>query len=143
MENLAGLLLLSLRLGLAVLLFIFLFSAIRIIWKDFSKMAKEESLNIIPPIYLAINSGINDTRTFTLPEIIIGRSPSCDFRISDETVSSKHARLFFNLNQWWVEDYGSSNGSFLNEINLSTAAVLTQGDQLRLGKIRINISFSE
>jgi len=143
MENLAGLLLLSLRLGLAILLFIFLFSAIRIIWKDFSKMAKEESLNIIPPIYLAINSGINDTRTFTLPEIIIGRSPSCDFRISDETVSSKHARLFFNLNQWWVEDYGSSNGSFLNEINLSTAAVLTQGDQLRLGKIRINISFSE
>jgi pSer/pThr/pTyr-binding forkhead associated (FHA) protein len=54
-----------------------------------------------------------------------------------------HARLFFNLNQWWVEDYGSSNGTFLNEINLATAAVLTQGDQLQLGKININISFSE
>ncbi|MEJ2511368.1 MAG: FHA domain-containing protein [Anaerolineales bacterium] len=143
MENVAGLLLLSLRLGLAILLFLFLYWAIRIIWKDFSKMAKEESFNIIPPIYLTINKKDHDTHAFTVPEVIIGRGPSCDFRISDETVSSMHARLFFNLNQWWVEDYGSSNGTFLNEINLATAAVLTQGDQLQLGKININISFSE
>lgn len=143
MENVAGLLLLSLRLSLAIVLFLFLFWAIRIIWKDISKLAKEEALNVIPPIYLTINSGDYDTQSFTIPEIIIGRGATCDLRISDETVSSLHARLFFSLNQWWVEDHGSSNGSFLNDSNLTTAAVLTQGDQLRLGKIKIEISFSE
>ena len=143
MENIAGLILLGLRLSLAILLFLFLFWAIKIIWKDFLKTAQEEVLNVIPPIYLTIASEEFTSQPFATPEIIIGRGPSCDLNISDETVSSMHARLFYSLNQWWVEDCGSSNGSYLNELYLSSAAVLTQGDQLRLGKIKIDIRFSE
>ena len=141
MEHLAGIFLLSLRLVLILILYIFLFWSIRIIWKDFKKTAIEDAQNDIPPIFLTLQSENHLAQSFTSEEIIIGRSPICDFQITDETVSSKHARIYFSHNQWWVEDFGSSNGSYLNEILVTTPAVLTYGDQLRLGKIEINVDF--
>ena len=141
MNNFAGIILLSLRLGLAIILYLFLYWSIRIIWKDFLKTAQSEAQLDIPPIILSGPPDDQFEHTFTAEEIIIGRSPVCDFQITDETVSSKHVRVFFSHNQWWVEDFGSSNGSFLNEVLVKTAIVLTSGDQLRLGKIKIDVSF--
>jgi pSer/pThr/pTyr-binding forkhead associated (FHA) protein len=143
MENLAGIFLLGLRFTLAILLFVFLFWAIRIIWKDLSITAQTESLKIIPQILLSVIAQNPITKTFSLEEIAIGRDPVCDLQIADPTVSSKHARIFYSYDQWWVEDLGSSNGSYLNDILVSTATVLTIGDQLRLGKMRINIEFPD
>lgn len=143
MENLIGIFLLALRIILAGLLFAFLIWAVRIIWKDFTITAQVESQNTIPQILLSVISENPVSQAFSLDEIIIGREPSCDFQIPDQTVSSKHARIFYSLDQWWVEDIGSSNGSYLNEILVSTSAVLTIGDQLRLGKVTINIEFPD
>jgi len=143
MENAAGLILLSLRFGLAIILFLFLFWAIRIIWKDFIKTAQSESLQSIPPITLSVEMDEPAPQTFTIPEIRLGRGPACDLQIADDTVSSIHARLFYGNNQWWIEDSGSSNGTFLNDELITTAAVLTKGDQLRFGKIKIDIEFPQ
>jgi len=143
MENLAGLILLSLRLGLAIILFLFLYWAVRIIWKDFAKTAWGDESDTIPTISLGLEAEDTNIRTFATPEITLGRATTCDLQIPDETVSSLHAKLFYSHHQWWVEDCGSSNGSFLNEVLVSTATVLTQGDQLRLGKIRIYIEFPQ
>jgi len=143
MENFVGIFLLGLRFTLAILLFLFLFWAIRIIWKDLTMTAQAESQKTIPQILLSVISDTPITQAFSLDEIIIGRDPTCDFHIPDQTVSSKHARIFYGYDQWWVEDHGSSNGSYLNDILVSTAAVLTIGDQLRLGKIKIDINFPD
>ena len=143
MENLAGIFLLGLRFTLAFLLFLFLFWSIRIIWKEFSNTAQVESQKTIPQILLSVIAEKPISKTFSVEEITIGRDPVCDLQIPDQTVSSKHVRIFFSHEQWWVEDLGSSNGSYLNEILVSTAAVLTIGDQLRLGKIKINVEFPD
>ena len=143
MENLAGIFLLGLRFALAFLLFLFLFWAIRIIWKEFSNTAQVESQKTIPQIQLSVIAENPISKTFSLEEITIGRDPVCDLQIQDQTVSSKHVRIFYRHEQWWVEDLGSSNGSYLNEILVSTAAVLTIDDQLRLGKIRIDVEFPD
>ena len=143
MDNLAGIFLLSLRFGLAIVLFLFLFWSIRVIWKDFTASAQKETQKVIPNVFLSLSSEDGLGKSFSTEEIIIGRAPTSDFQIYDETVSSKHAKLYYQHNQWWIEDLGSSNGSYLNDIYVTTPAVLTIGDQLRLGKITIDISFPE
>lgn len=81
-------------------------------------------------------------RQFTKPEIIIGRDPACDFQLDDATISARHCKLSFHHKQWWAEDLGSTNGSYLNDTLIETAVVLTDGDDLQLGQIHISIQFN-
>jgi pSer/pThr/pTyr-binding forkhead associated (FHA) protein len=141
-ENLTGVLLLFLRLGLTAALYAFLVFAIRTIWQDLRQQTQSSTLGPVPEIFLRPD-GVKEATTFKLNEITLGRSPSCDFSIQDTAVSAVHARLYFRKNQWWVEDNHSSNGSFLNDLPVDTATVLTSGDQLRLGSFNISINFSE
>jgi pSer/pThr/pTyr-binding forkhead associated (FHA) protein len=76
-----------------------------------------------------------DKLSFNQPEVIIGRSASCDVILEDKTVSGRHARLAYHHGQWWLEDLGSTNGTFLNGEPVSAAVVLTHGDQLRCGQM--------
>lgn len=141
-ENLTGLVLLVIRLGLTLVLYVFLAYAVRTIWQDLRKQTDARTLAKIPPISLQPAEAKQGT-SFKLNEISLGRSPSCDFHIEDYTVSAVHARLYFRQNQWWVEDNDSSNGSFLNEIPVTTPTVLTSGDQLKLGTYIVLINFPE
>jgi pSer/pThr/pTyr-binding forkhead associated (FHA) protein len=85
------------------------------------------------------------SKRFTIPEITIGRDPACDFPLNDDTISLRHSKLSFHHKQWWVEDLGSTNGSYVNETMLEEPVVLTKGDQLRLGRklLTININSGE
>ena len=71
---------------------------------------------------------------------MIGRDPGSDIVITNDTVSAQHARLIYRQKQWWVEDLGSTNGTYLNEDLLETAAVIITGDTLRFGEFKIQIS---
>jgi pSer/pThr/pTyr-binding forkhead associated (FHA) protein len=141
-ENLPGYLLLSLRLILIIVLYIFLGWSIRIIWKEMKHTAESITTKQTPPIILTVDQEATNPISYTRNEIIIGRSPICDLHIQDETVSSRHGQIFYRHNQWWYEDLGSSNGSFINELDVDTPIVLTDGDRLRLGKISIEITFT-
>ncbi len=66
---------------------------------------------------------------------VIGRVPGCQVKIIDNTVSSKHAVIKYRDAQYWVEDLGSLNGTYLNEIKLKKPAVLANGDILRVGGV--------
>ena len=141
-ENLVGLALLVLRLGLTLALYAFLVYAVRTIWQDLRQQTQSATLKPVPPIYLRPEGNAQAT-IFKLNEITVGRSPACDMCIQDETVSAVHARLYYRKNQWWVEDRDSSNGSTLNSLPIETPTVLTSGDQLTLGSFNIQINFPE
>ena len=67
-------------------------------------------------------------------EITIGRAPNCTIMIPDDTyVSQLHARLFRNGEGAWVEDLGSTNGSYLNGARLTGAQQIDKGDRLQIG----------
>lgn len=142
MENLPGYLLLSLRFLLAVVLYAFLGWSIRIIWKEMKQTAQSTTTKRTPPILLTFDQADAQPRSFTRSEISIGRSQNCDLLITDDTVSSRHGQIFYKHNQWWYEDLGSSNGSFINDLKVETPTVLTDGDQLRMGKFSIIINFA-
>lgn len=78
----------------------------------------------------------NDRRSFTKllvsnnVELRIGRDQSCDIRVDNTLVSSKHAILGFNEGTWTLEDCASTNGTYLNGQALGSGkrVVLKPGD---------------
>ena len=63
----------------------------------------------------------------------IGRSGEADVRIDDRFASSIHARLYSRGASYYVEDMGSTNGTFLNGARLSGEAELSDLDEVKIG----------
>lgn len=69
-------------------------------------------------------------------DMTLGRGGGCNLVLSDDTfVSQVHARLFIRDNKLWLEDLGSTNGTFHNGDRVTNAAVrLRRGDRIQLGQ---------
>jgi hypothetical protein len=73
-------------------------------------------------------------RTFKLgPSLAIGRAPECEIRLDDTYVSQQHARIFGKSDKWYVEDLGSTNGTYVNDQKLGAPAQVEPGDKIRVG----------
>ena len=84
---------------------------------------------------LTIKEGATPGQEYELnkKETVIGREPGCDILIQEQVVSRKHARITKRDDQLYLEDLGSSNGTFLNENEVRGAMLLHDGDRIRLG----------
>jgi hypothetical protein len=73
--------------------------------------------------------------TFLLnTEMRIGRTSNCAISIPDDAfVSQIHARVFIADGMSWVEDLGSTNGTYLNGARITDAVPITKGDRLQVG----------
>ncbi len=73
-------------------------------------------------------------------EVTIGRAPGCSVPLADDTyVSQLHARVFIRDGKPFVEDLGSTNGTFLNRDRLSRTMPLHRGDKLQIGQTVLEI----
>jgi hypothetical protein len=74
-------------------------------------------------------------------ELTVGRAMGCGVALPDDTfVSQLHARVFRHNGSLYVEDLGSTNGTFLNRKQVSAAAPLRKGDRLQVGKTTLELS---
>ena len=74
-------------------------------------------------------------------EVTLGRAPSCGAPLEDDSfASSLHARVFPRDGELWVEDLGSTNGTFVNEERVSAPARLRRGDLLRVGRTVLEVT---
>jgi len=70
--------------------------------------------------------------------ITVGRGPQNDVKLDrDDYASAKHARIEPRRDGVWVEDIGSTNGTYLNGIKLTRARKLTPGDVVRVGETEL------
>ena len=67
---------------------------------------------------------------------VVGRLPECDISLDDPSVSRRHARIGRQDGVWFVEDLGSTNGTRVGDRSV-TRSELADGDELRLGNIRL------
>jgi hypothetical protein len=86
-------------------------------------------------------SGIAVGKMFTLgPSNLIGRSmESCEIALNDTFLSQQHARLEMRDDTWVIEDLRSTNGTFVNGIEVRDATVLEDGDILRFGRVELRL----
>ena len=69
----------------------------------------------------------------------IGRADACHVRLEDRYASQFHARLFPRNGSWYVEDLGSTNGTYLNRQRLQGSSEVHAGDVVRIGKTTLEL----
>jgi pSer/pThr/pTyr-binding forkhead associated (FHA) protein len=69
----------------------------------------------------------------------IGRADACHIKLTDTYASQFHARIFSRDGSWFVEDLGSTNGTYLNQRRITAPAELHAGDVLRIGKTALEL----
>lgn len=66
----------------------------------------------------------------------IGRLESCDIHFSDQSVSSQHANLYCDGEEWLIRDDDSENGVQVNQQTV-TSRSLKDGDMISLGRVQV------
>jgi hypothetical protein len=151
--------------GVIVLIFLFFLRVIRAVWVEMSPATirktrserrqerRQERSAARPPdrprerrrrqLYLkVVQPDAEAGRTYDLDdELTIGRSPGCGVAMpGDIYTSTLHARLFRRNDQLWVEDLGSTNGTFVNSEQIKQAVRLGKGDLLQIGSTVFQVS---
>lgn len=71
--------------------------------------------------------------------VLIGRAPSCTLVLDDDYSSQRHARLYEHAGQWFVEDLGSTNGTFVGRERITEPTAVGPGSQLRVGQSTLEL----
>ncbi|YAL83323.1 FHA domain-containing protein FhaB/FipA [Dermacoccaceae bacterium W4C1] len=88
------------------------------------------------PTHLAVIEGAMRGVTVPLTDagVLIGRNPECALVLSDDFASGRHARIYRNDDGWFVDDLGSTNGTFSGPQRVGEAFRVDAGSRLRIGQ---------
>ena len=88
------------------------------------------------PTHVLVVDGANagDRAELSEAPILIGRGTDAAIRLDDDYVSTRHARIAASDGQWFVEDLGSTNGTYVGSSRITAPTTLTLGTQVRIGK---------
>jgi pSer/pThr/pTyr-binding forkhead associated (FHA) protein len=71
--------------------------------------------------------------------ILIGRGADATIRLDDDYVSTRHARIGRSDDTWYVEDLGSTNGTYIGTHRLTQATAIQLGSKVRVGKTTLEL----
>ena len=88
------------------------------------------------PTHVIVTEGSNVGERAELDQapILIGRGSDAAIRLDDDYVSTRHARIAASGDQWFVEDLGSTNGTYIGTVRITQPTTITLGTQVRIGK---------
>jgi pSer/pThr/pTyr-binding forkhead associated (FHA) protein len=138
------LLLLALQIGFLALLYLILFGFARALLRDLRSAERQR---------LAAQTGIGrldvlespddeppEGETIALGPInSIGRNVNNTIYVEDEFASANHAMLTFRGRSWFIEDQGSTNGTYVNGHRIDRPVALSYGDELTIGRVRMRL----
>jgi Inner membrane component of T3SS, cytoplasmic domain len=143
--------LLVLKLAFLVLLYLFIWRIVRSAARDVrmpqesfilapSQAAELAALPDSGRLVVVSSPALREGEELTLNSsaLLLGRGAENDVNLArDEYASSKHARVEPRRDGVWVEDVGSTNGTYLNGIRLTRAKKLAPGDVVRVGETEL------
>ena len=133
-----------LKLLVLALLYLFFLRVLRAVWSEVhpprpaapprarrrersERRAKAAHLTVVEP-------SDQKGRTYDLgDEVTVGRAAGCQVTLEDTYVSQLHARVYARDGAWFVEDLGSTNGTYLNSRRVTGATPMQRGDHLKIG----------
>jgi pSer/pThr/pTyr-binding forkhead associated (FHA) protein len=136
-----------LKICLLALLYLFFLRVLRAVWAEMkgprvSSRRRQSAPTAAPrkakrsaePHLLVVEPAAQRGRTFPLgQELTVGRAAGCQVTLDDTYVSQLHARVYARDGQYFVEDLGSTNGTYLNRDRVTGAMVMKKGDRLQVG----------
>ena len=141
----------ALKYGLFALLFLFVWRSMRWVVRGLTvdagmaapsdRRSKNGQATPKPqPTTLVVHPQQGKPRSVRLDAgMVLGRAPECELRLDDTFISSQHARIFGKNGSWFVEDLGSTNGTYVNEQRLAAPAMVQPGDRIRLGQTTVEL----
>jgi pSer/pThr/pTyr-binding forkhead associated (FHA) protein len=97
--------------------------------------ALDLAANLNPRLVVEVSPTLEPEREISLEGgVTIGRSDAAGLAIADQFVSHMHARILRRGSYYFVEDLGSTNGTFLNDRRVEGDAQLKVHDALRIGQ---------
>jgi Inner membrane component of T3SS, cytoplasmic domain len=139
-------LILLLRVAVVGLLYLFLWQVLRAVLSELRAIASGGAAQAGSRygqlvVLRSGQSGVAVGKSFPLgPSNLIGRSmESCEIALNDSFLSQQHARLELRDDIWVVEDLRSTNGTFVNGIEVRDATTIEEGDVLRLGRVELRL----
>ena len=142
------------RVAYLAILWIFVLSAISVIRSDMfgarvpeaargAEARKEKRGGRKPPpkrrgspthVVVTEGSNVGERAELDHAPILIGRGSDAGIKLDDDYVSTRHARIAASGDQWFVEDLGSTNGTYVGTARITQPTTLTLGTQVRIGK---------
>ncbi|WP_305093240.1 FHA domain-containing protein [Prescottella sp. R16] len=151
-----GLILQLTRAGFLLLLWLFVWAVIRTLRSDIyagsgggrvtTRPARRPA--VLPSLgkpkvakYLVVTQGALAGTRITLGSqpVLIGRADDSTLVLTDDYASTRHARLSQRGTDWYVEDLGSTNGTYLDRAKVTTAVRVPLGTPVRVGKTVIEL----
>ncbi len=159
MTELSGLTVTVLRFGFLLLLWVMIFSVVGAMRRDLvigrktkvgtltaRQVRRHPELVDAPPARaqartLVVTEGPLAGRTLELSgtPILLGRAQEATLVLEDDYASGRHARLFPQGSRWFIEDLGSTNGTYLGDQQLTRALPVELGVPVRIGKTVIEL----
>ena len=141
------------KVAFLALLWLFILSAVSVIRTDlFGKTVRAQDqpqeLETPPPPPRRAKRQRGEPRVFMISQgnqaglsaelsggaVMIGRGADCQLILDDDYVSTRHARVVSTPNGIYVEDLGSTNGTYVNGQRITAPTTITLADTVRIGK---------
>ncbi len=149
------------RLGFLAVLWLFVISAVSVMRSDMfgsrvdpakasakaaattkpAKQPRQRRSSRAVPTTLTVTGGPNAGQAVPLTDgpLLLGRGTDAALRLDDDYVSTRHARIATNGEEWFVEDLGSTNGTYLGSQRVTAPTPIAIGTPVRLGKTVIEL----
>ena len=131
----------AVRLLFLALLYLFLARVVRSLMRDLRAAAREPGASLGRLVVIDSPAGDPEQgRSFDLDAITtLGRDVNNAIVVDDPFASAEHAVLTYRGRSWYVEDLGSTNGTFVNGRAVASVAPLGFGDEVAIGQVRLRL----
>jgi hypothetical protein len=131
----------AVRLALLALVWLFLFAVARVLLRDVRRAAAEPGAELGRLVVVASPDGQPPVGArFPIDAVTtIGRDLASTVVIGDAFASSEHAVITYRGRAWFIEDRGSTNGTYVNGSLVEAVVPLAVGDEIQLGRVRLRL----
>ncbi len=129
------------RLAFVACLYVFFFFLLRALWRDLRTTVATAGVALGRLVVVESPEG-TPAKGASIPLDAItsmGRDVNNSITVEDGYVSAEHALLTFRGRAWYLEDRGSTNGTFVNGQRVVGVVPVGYGDELQLGKVRMRL----
>lgn len=117
---------------------------LRVVWRDLVRAAPARRGSVGRAFLVVQNGAGKQVRSGSRIAIegaaSIGRDSDNQVVIDDSTVSGRHAALVYREGRWWLEDLGSTNGTWIGDRRVEQPQPVSSGELIQVGRIILRLN---